>query len=158
MDSVKSLGVDFFKSEGFSDCIWEMAQSDCCADIERDEWWKGFEETRMEHFAQFKMTLEHFTRRWSQLICELDEVFLINMCPKTLELARKQLKWELLAVHHVRCEGKTGCPFHCGTTGEHFFCKCFVLPEQQKQEQQWDDDFMEQLFRPFRDHIRNRGW
>jgi hypothetical protein len=100
-DSVKSLGVDFFKSDGFSDCIQEMAQSDCCADIECDEWWKDFEETRTEHFAQFKITLEQFTRRLSQLICELDEVFLINTCPKTLELARKRLEWELLAVDHV---------------------------------------------------------
>jgi hypothetical protein len=154
MDSVKSLSVDFFKSEGFSDCIQEMAQNDCCADVECDEWWKGFEETRTEHFAQFMMTLEHFTRRLSQLICDFDEVFLINTCPKTLDFARKRLEWELLAVDCVRREGETGCLFHHGTAGEHFFHKDFVLPEQQKQQQQRDDDFMEQLFR---DHVRNSG-
>jgi hypothetical protein len=145
MDSVKSLGVDFFKSEGFSDCIQEMAQNDCYADVKCDEWWKGFEETRTEHFAQFKTTLEHFTRRLSQLICDLDEVFLIkNTCPKTLEFARKRLGWELLAVDYVRHEGKTAHLFHYGTAGEYFFYKDFVPPEQQQQEQQRSDDFMEQ--------------
>jgi hypothetical protein len=134
-----------------SDLVQEMAQNDCCADAECAEWWKGFEETRTEHFAQFKITLEHFTRRLSQLICDLDEVFLINTCPKTLEFPRKRLEWELLAVDCVRREGETGHLFHCGTAGECFSYKDFVLPEQQKQQQQRD----EQLFR---DHVRNRGW
>jgi hypothetical protein len=88
----------------------------------------------------------------------LDEVFLINTCPKTLEIARKRLEWELLAVDCVRREGEIAHLFHYGTAGEYFFYKDFVLPEQQKQQQQRDDDFMEQLFRPFRDHVRNRGW
>jgi hypothetical protein len=48
-------------------------------------------------------------RRLAQLICELDEVFLINTCPKTLEIARKQLEWELLAVNcvHMRAKERT---------------------------------------------------
>jgi hypothetical protein len=137
MDSVKSLGVDFFENDGFSDYIREMAQDNWHQDIECDEWWKGFEETRTEHFAQFKITLEHFTRRLAQLICELDEVFLINTCPKTLEIVRKRLEWELLAVDYVRREGERAHLFHCGTAGEYFFYKDFVLPEQQQQERQF---------------------
>jgi hypothetical protein len=152
MDSVKSLGVDFFKSVNFSDYIQDMAQDHCYEDIECDEWWKGFEETRTEHFAQFKITLEYFTRRLAQLICELDEVFLINTCPKTLEIARKRLDWELLAVNYVGREGDIAYLFHYGTAGEYFFYKDFVLPEQQKQEQQRSDDFMEQKRR---EHFMN---
>jgi hypothetical protein len=116
-------------------------------DIECDEWWKGFDETRTEHFAQFKITLEHFTRRLSQLIHELDKVFLINTYPKSLEFARKRLEWELLAVDYVRREGERAHLFHCGTAGEYFFYQAFVLPEQQQRQQQRDDDFMEQLFK-----------
>jgi hypothetical protein len=152
MDSVKSLGVDFFKDEGFSDYIQKMAKDDWYADIECDEWWKGFDETRTEHFAQFKITLEYFTRRLAQLICELDEVFLITTCPKTLEIARKRLEWELLAVDYVRREGDIAYLFHYGTAGEYFFYKDFVLPEQQKQQQQRNDDFMEQKRR---EHFMN---
>jgi hypothetical protein len=102
---------------------------------------------RDEHFAQFKMTLEHFMRRLSQLIYELDEVFLINTFPKSLEFARKRLEWELLAVDCVRREGERACLFHHGTAGEYFFYQDFVPPEQQQQQQQRNDAFREQLFK-----------
>jgi hypothetical protein len=121
MDLVKSLGVDFFETDGLSRCIWKLAKEDYEEDIQCYEWWKGFDETRMEHFAQFKITLEHFTRRLSQLINELDEVVLINTHPKSLEFARKQREWELLAVEHVQREGERACLFHHGTAGEYFY-------------------------------------
>jgi hypothetical protein len=147
MDSVTTLGVEFFKTDGLSRCVEELAKDDwdfqeSIEHDECDEWWKGFEETRTEHFAQFKKTLEHFTGSLSKLIDELDEVF-DDRFPKSLEHAMRRRELELLSVECVREEGERAFLFHHGTAGEYFFYMDFVLPERQRKE----DLFFERLRR-----------
>jgi hypothetical protein len=159
MDSVTTLGVEFFKTDGLSRCVEELAKDDwdfqeSIEHDECDEWWKGFEETRTEHFAQFKKTLEHFTGSLSKLIDELDEVF-DDRFPKSLEHAMRRRELELLSVECVREEGERAFLFHHGTAGECFFCTDFVLPERQRKEDLFFDEttggstaFCENRWRP----------
>ena len=140
MKSATNLGVDFFMSNGLQDFICDWAEDDC--DLEEEiksfEWWKGFDESKTDHFDLFITTLEYLTRRLSELILELDKVF-DKFPPKNLGIDLSRCGWEIIAVEWIREEEEQAYLFHYGTAGEYFFYTDFVLAERR----QCSEDFME---------------
>ena len=133
MDSVRGLGLDFFRTGGLEAYLWESAKDGWVVQDEESEdpktWWKAYDETRAEHFGHFMECLEKMTRNLSNLIRELDGTFR-KPTPESLGMALKRREWEHIALSFVQEGGDLAFLFHYGTVDEFEHHLDVVIPEK----------------------------
>jgi hypothetical protein len=124
-DQVKERGGVFIRNGQMKVMIKHWANDACDVVVNNTEkFWLGFDDAFCALERQFKLTVDFYVGRVSDLIQKLDDDFK-NEYPSTLDALLSRRSWELLVLDWINEKPYQAYLYFYGTPGEFFYYKDF---------------------------------